>query len=200
MSKARSNRTSPAALALRKFFVSGFVVLSFVAYAVHERLVQPDPASSEISPATGGSEALASIPASPTVPISQQIVSAAQRATSTPQPILPSPTPIPPTATPVTQGQYKDGIYAGASEDAFYGNVEVQVTIQNGQLADVQFLDYPHDRRTSQRINEQAMPYLVQEAIQAQKAPTNVITGATLTSRAYEESLADALNQARNGV
>jgi len=169
--------------------VSGFVVISFIAYAIHQRLIQPEPASSEISPATGGSQALASIPASPTVPISQQIVSAA--------PTVAPPataTPVPPTA----QSQYRDGIYAGASEDAFYGNVEVQVTIQNGQLADVQFLDYPHDRRTSQRINEQAMPYLVQEAIQAQKTPTNILTGATLTSRAYEESLADALNQAKN--
>jgi len=189
VSKGRSNRTSPLALALRIFFVSGFVIVSFVAYAVHERLVNAGPAISVNSPANEGTQLQSLTPpqaiptVQPTVPLSQQIVSD-QRATSTPADLV--------------QGQYKDGIYAGASEDAFYGMVEVQATVQNGLLIDVQFLDYPHDRRTSQRINQQAMPYLIQEAIHAQKAPTNAITGATLTSVAFEKSLADALSQARN--
>jgi len=188
VSKGRSNRTSPLALALRKFFVSGFVIVSFVAYAVHERLVNAGPAISVNAPANEGTQLQSLTPQTiptvqPTVPLSQQIVSD-QRATATPADLV--------------QGQYKDGIYAGASEDAFYGMVEVQATVQNGLLIDVQFLDYPHDRRTSQRINQQAMPYLIQEAIHAQKTPTNAITGATLTSVAFEESLADALSQARN--
>jgi uncharacterized protein with FMN-binding domain len=70
--------------------------------------------------------------------------------------------------------------------------------VQNGKIADVQFLQYPHDRRTSQRINSSVMPYLQTEAIQAQSANVDLITGATLTSEAFAESLQAALSGARN--
>ena len=113
-------------------------------------------------------------------------------------PIPPTETPIPPTETPQNQGQYKNGVYTGPSVDAFYGMVQVQATVQDGKLTDVQFLDYPHDRRTSQEINAQAMPWLTQEAIQAQSAYINIISGATLTSQAFAQSLYTALNQAAN--
>jgi uncharacterized protein with FMN-binding domain len=76
--------------------------------------------------------------------------------------------------------------------------VQVQVVIQNGKIADVKFLDYPHDRRTSQEINAQAMPWLTQEVIQAQSANINAISGATLTSQAFYTSLQAALASASN--
>jgi uncharacterized protein with FMN-binding domain len=94
-------------------------------------------------------------------------------------------------------GQYKDGQYTGSNADAFYGNVRVEASVQNGQLTDVQFQDYPHDRRTSQEINSQAMPWLKSEAIQAQSAQVDLISGATLTSEAFVQSLQSALDQAR---
>jgi uncharacterized protein with FMN-binding domain len=72
------------------------------------------------------------------------------------------------------------------------------VVIQNGKIANIQFLDYPHDRRTSQEINTQVMPWLTQEAIQAQSANINIISGATLTSEAFANSLQSALNSASN--
>ena len=82
--------------------------------------------------------------------------------------------------------------------DAYFGNVQVKAVVRGGQLTDVQFLDYPHDRRTSQRINAQAMPYLQTEAVQAQSAQVNVIGGATLTSQAYIRSLQSALAKAKS--
>lgn len=91
---------------------------------------------------------------------------------------------------------YKDGQYTGSVADAFYGNVQVKVTIQTGQIVDVQFLQYPHDNSTSQAINNQAIPYLKQEAIQAQSAHVNVISGATDTSLAFMQSLSAALSHA----
>ena len=72
------------------------------------------------------------------------------------------------------------------------------MVIQNGKIVNVQFLDYPHDRRTSQMINAQAMPWLTQEAIQAQNANINIISGATLTSEAFANSLQSALSSASN--
>jgi len=74
----------------------------------------------------------------------------------------------------------------------------VQVVVQGGKLTDVTFLDYPQTHQTSVYINSQAMPYLKQEAIQAQSANVNMVSGATLTSQAFIQSLASALSQAKN--
>jgi uncharacterized protein with FMN-binding domain len=91
---------------------------------------------------------------------------------------------------------YRDGAYAGTSVDAYYGIVQVQANIQNGRLASVEVLQYPADRRTSRRINDEALPMLESEVISAQSARVDIISGATLTSRAYLRSLNSALGQA----
>lgn len=91
---------------------------------------------------------------------------------------------------------YKDGTYVGSSADAYYGNVQVQVIIKSGRIANVKFMDYPRDRGTSVEINSQAMPMLMTEAMQTQNAQVNGVSGATETSRAFRESLASALTQA----
>ena len=95
-------------------------------------------------------------------------------------------------------GSYKDGTYTGSEADAYYGLVQVQATIQSGKITGVNFLEYPNHRRTSQQINDQVMPWLQQEAIQAQSAQVDLISGATLTSQAFTVSLQAALNAARN--
>ena len=92
---------------------------------------------------------------------------------------------------------YKDGIYTGSVANAYYGNVQVAVTIAGGQITDVKFLQYPDTHTTSVFINNQAMPFLKQEAIQAQSANVQIITGATYTSEAFNQSLQAALTQAR---
>src|SRR6266480_4883377 len=93
-------------------------------------------------------------------------------------------------ASSSSQVTYKDGTYTGSAADAFYGTIQVQATVQNGKLTDVQFLQYPNDRDESIQINQQAMPMLKQEAIQAQSANVDIISGATDSSRAFTESLA----------
>lgn len=102
-----------------------------------------------------------------------------------------------PRNTNSTASHYKDGSYTGSVANAFYGNVQVEAVISGGKLTDVQFLQYPNDNPNSQSINSQATPYLKQEAIQAQTGQVNIITGATLTSQAFIESLSSALTQAR---
>jgi len=91
---------------------------------------------------------------------------------------------------------YKDGTYTGSTADAYYGNVQVSVTITGGKINDVKFLQYPDTHSTSVAINQQAMPYLQQEAIQAQSANVQLISGATFTSQAFIQSLNAALSQA----
>jgi len=100
----------------------------------------------------------------------------------------------PNTSTPASQ--YKDGTYTGSVISAYYGNVQVQAVIQNGNIITVNFLQSPDENPNSINVNQQAMPYLKQEAIQAQSSNVSIITGATFTSQAFIQSLANALNQA----
>jgi uncharacterized protein with FMN-binding domain len=102
-----------------------------------------------------------------------------------------------PTSRPAqTTSGYKDGVYKGSVADAYYGYVQVQVSISGGKIVDVQFLQYPNDRSTSVMINQQAMPYLKQETLTAQSAQVDYVSGATQTSRAFIESLTSALQSA----
>lgn len=112
-------------------------------------------------------------------------------------PVQPLPKP-PVIETPIVPKRtYLDGVYTGDVADAYYGNLQVQVVIANDRITDVRFLQYPNDRRTSIAINTEAMPYLKQEAIAAQSARVNGVSGATASSRAFVESLASALAKAK---
>jgi uncharacterized protein with FMN-binding domain len=103
------------------------------------------------------------------------------------------------TSTPTTPSGslYKDGSYTGSQADAQWGYIQVKAIIKNGKITDVQFLQYPNERNRSVEINAYADPQLTTEAIQAQSANVDVITGATDTSQAFIQSLTDALNQAK---
>jgi uncharacterized protein with FMN-binding domain len=94
-------------------------------------------------------------------------------------------------------GGYQDGNFTGAAYDAYYGAVQVQANIQGGQLISVKVLQFPNHSGTSRSINRQALPMLKSEVINAQGTQVDMISGATLTSRAYLQSLNSAIRQAR---
>jgi uncharacterized protein with FMN-binding domain len=91
---------------------------------------------------------------------------------------------------------YKDGSYTGSVADAQWGYIQVKAVIAGGKITDVQFLQYPNERQYSVQVNSYADPQLTQEAIQAQSAQVDIITGATDSSEAFMQSLSDALSQA----
>lgn len=95
------------------------------------------------------------------------------------------------------QVAYRDGSYTGNSANAYYGNIQVQVDILNGKIQDITFLQYPKVAQNSVWLNEGAMPKLKTETIVAQSAMVDGVTGASLTSAAYIESLSSALTQAK---
>lgn len=182
-----STQKSPSAFGpgriLQKSFVSGFVLVSYLAYAVHEHFATP-------------SQAVTALPSSSQPGQVAQLPLQDQAAQVLPRKNLAAPAP---TAAPsVTGGQYKDGTFTGASANAFYGQVQVQVVTKDGKISSVTFLDYPKDRRTSARINSVAVPTLQSEAIQAQSAQVDVVSGATLTSEAFMASLQSALDSAHS--
>lgn len=103
---------------------------------------------------------------------------------------------VPPTG-PLPEAFYRDGAYTGSVADAQWGSIQVKVIIQRGAITDVQFLQYPNERERSVLINNYADPQLTSEAIQAQSASVDIVTGATDTSEAFVQSLSAALEQAR---
>ena len=75
-----------------------------------------------------------------------------------------------------------------------YGYVQVEAVVANGKLSDVRVREYPNHSGTSRRINGIALPYLIQEAVDAQSADIDAISGATITSEAFARSLNSALS------
>ena len=101
------------------------------------------------------------------------------------------------TATSAPGAKYKDGAYTGSVADAQWGYIQVKAIISGGKITDVQFLQYPNERQRSVDINTYADPQLTSEAIQAQSAQVDIVSGATDSSEAFAQSLADALSQAQ---
>ena len=156
----------------KKFSLSIAVILVFIAYSLQQR---NDDSSQVVKPIQ--TTTTTTTASSPTV--------------NTAGTTAPAPS--------ATASSYKDGTYVGSEANAFYGFIRVKATISGGKLTDVVFLEYPNDRGNSVEINSQAMPYLRQEAIQAQSAHVNTVTGATDTSQAFIQSLSDALSKAQQG-
>jgi uncharacterized protein with FMN-binding domain len=77
-----------------------------------------------------------------------------------------------------------------------WGPVQVQVTVESGKLSDVSVLQYPNGNPRDQQINDYALPILVQESLDAQSANIDMVSGATVTSDGYLQSLQGALDQA----
>lgn len=109
----------------------------------------------------------------------------------------PSAVPTTTSATNTSGSLYKDGSYTGSVADAQWGFIQVKAIVQSGKITDVQFLQYPNERNRSIEINNYADPQLSSEAIQAQSANVDVVTGATDTSEAFKQSLSYALSQAK---
>lgn len=149
---------------MKRALLTGFVILVFIAYSLHQR---EDDLSTTVKQAVPKTAQTTQLPS-------------ANGGVS------------PPAAT------YKDGQYTGSTADAFYGFVQVMVVVSGGKLTDVRFLQYPNDSSNSVQINSQAIPYLQKEAITAQSAKVDIVSGATNTSQAFIQSLSSALNSARS--
>lgn len=99
-------------------------------------------------------------------------------------------------ATSGTAVAYADGTWTGPAVDEPWGPFQVEAVVSGGRLTDVVLVTSPTDRHSS-RINRQAVPALTQEAIAAQGASVDLVSGATWTSESYATSLQAALDQAR---
>jgi uncharacterized protein with FMN-binding domain len=80
-----------------------------------------------------------------------------------------------------------------------WGPVQVQVKISEHKITDVRVLRRPDGNDRDDEINGYALPQLRAEVLQAQSAHIDAVSGATVTSGGYRESLQAALDAAHFG-
>jgi uncharacterized protein with FMN-binding domain len=85
----------------------------------------------------------------------------------------------------------------GAVAQTRWGPVQVQITTDGGgTITKVEVLRYPSGSQQDDQINSYALPILVQSTLDAQSANIDMVSGATVTSEGYLQSLQSALDQA----
>ncbi|MDQ8046818.1 MAG: FMN-binding protein [Patulibacter sp.] len=95
-----------------------------------------------------------------------------------------------------TGGSSVSGTFTGDATQTRYGPVQVRITVAGGKITDVTALQLTdHDGRSVQ-ISQQAAPILRQEALAAQSASIQAVSGATFTSEGYTTSLQSAIDKA----
>jgi uncharacterized protein with FMN-binding domain len=77
-----------------------------------------------------------------------------------------------------------------------WGPVQVELTVAGGSITDVSVLQYPSGNPQDEQINSYALPQLIQETLDAQSSSIDMVSGATVTSTGYLQSLQSAIDQA----
>jgi uncharacterized protein with FMN-binding domain len=72
----------------------------------------------------------------------------------------------------------------------------VEITVTGGTIAKVNVLQQPSGNPKDTEINDYALPILVQDTLDAQSAQIDMVSGATVTSEGYLQSLQAALDEA----
>lgn len=97
-----------------------------------------------------------------------------------------------PTGGPVAGGT----TYQGSVAPTRWGPVQVMITVLGGRIVDVSVPTYPDGNRRDREINAYALPELTKATLAAQSADIDTVSGATVTSNGYKESLQAALDAA----
>ena len=93
-------------------------------------------------------------------------------------------------------GSSSSGTVAGETAQTRWGPVQVQITVAAGKITAVDAVQYPNGNGRDQEINAHALPLLAQEALAAQSAQIDLVSGATVTSDGYVQSLQSAIDRA----
>jgi uncharacterized protein with FMN-binding domain len=102
-------------------------------------------------------------------------------------------------ATPspkATAGSSGDGAYPGPEVQTRWGPIQVTITVAGGKITDVAVPIYPNGNSRDEEINAYALPVLRQAVLDAQSANVDTVSGATVTSDGYKQSLQAAIDAA----
>lgn len=92
-----------------------------------------------------------------------------------------------------SQNSYTDGTYEGVGT-GFGGPVDVKVTIENGQIQNIEIISAESEDGTYLETAKGVIPKI----LDAQTADVDVMSGATFSSTGIKEAVADALKKAGN--
>ncbi|MEU0073804.1 FMN-binding protein [Streptomyces sp. NPDC006332] len=85
----------------------------------------------------------------------------------------------------------------GDPAETIFGPVQVRISLKDGKITKAEAVTYPKANALEEQLNEFAVPQLNQEALKAQSANIDVVTGATYTSQGYAQSLQSALDSTK---
>ncbi|MFD8229070.1 FMN-binding protein [Streptomyces massasporeus] len=102
-----------------------------------------------------------------------------------------SPAASAPASTPSvsSSGGTTSTVVPGSTVDTEKGPVQVEVTFDGDEIASVRMLRQPDHPQTTA-----AVPRLIEETLRAQSADIDTVSGATVTSDGYKESLQAAID------
>jgi uncharacterized protein with FMN-binding domain len=150
--------------------------------------------------AVGGSSSTTT-PATPAAPSTSAPTTSAPT-TSAPATAAPAgTTPAAPTTpgsaatTPTASAPSGTRSATGQVETYRYGELSVTVTKSNGRITDAEMASLSETDPRSVQIDNDAIPQLRQEVLDAQSANIDGVSGATFTSQAYAASVQSALDQ-----
>ncbi|MBI4942216.1 MAG: FMN-binding protein [Actinobacteria bacterium] len=95
-----------------------------------------------------------------------------------------------------SSGSSSSGTYTGDAVMTRWGVVQVEITVENGRITKSEAVQYPQDNPKDVEINSYALPVLAEEVTAAQSADIDAVSGATVTSDGYVQSLQSAIDQA----
>ncbi|MGP4090555.1 FMN-binding protein [Streptomyces sp. KR55] len=93
------------------------------------------------------------------------------------------------TSTLGSPGTSAQIVVAGSTVTTEKGDVQVEVTFAGDEITAVRMLKQPNHPQTTA-----AVPTLIEETLQAQSAEIDAVSGATITSEGYKESLQAAID------
>jgi uncharacterized protein with FMN-binding domain len=133
--------------------------------------------------AGAASSAVAQLPATPATPVSPVSPGSGSRPGSS-------------TKSGSSAGTSGPASYTGTAADTRWGPVQVQITVSGGKISASRAVQYPQGTSRDAQINGSALPVLDREVLQQQSASIDTVSGATVTSDGYLQSLQSAIDQA----
>ena len=98
------------------------------------------------------------------------------------------------TAPAVSTSVAPSGTFTGSQAQTQWGIVQVQIVMVNGKITSSEALLHPSGNGNSDSINAFALPQLRTETLAANSARISAISGATVTSGGYVQSLQSAID------
>ena len=199
MKRVKLHRIVPAALMAVATAIPVATTVEILAHVSTEQAAAPAPSTSSSTTTSSAAPAPATATATtaPATPTTAATSTASSSARS-----VPTATAAPATSTPVATATQPAATatattrtYVGPVEYDQFGAVQATITVAGGKVTAVT-ITAPEDNPRSAAINEQAIPILQSETLQAQSASIDLVSGATYTSQAYEQYLQAALDQA----